>query len=119
MLAYDSLFHKAMKSFLDEDPSNIVGVHCLAGSIIHAPLFSSLVFLHPRTQGRGRTGTVVSSFLIRLGLFNNADDSLRYFATTRSSTGKEHHYLSRLSHQNVVWPTADLLHVGPGQQEKE
>jgi len=57
-----------MKNFLDEDPEHVVAVHCLAG--------------------RGRTGMVISSFLLHIGLCKDATEALRYFAHSRSSTGE-------------------------------
>lgn len=56
---------KSMHSWLQADPLNVVGVHCLAG--------------------KGRTGTVIAAFFLFEGLFSNAYDALNYFAIKRSN----------------------------------
>jgi hypothetical protein len=83
-----------MKYYLDEDPSNIVAVHCLAGTpdtrVARSvwPQCTLTRLYHSRmSAGRGRTGTVISAFLLHIGLFNDATEALRYFANTRSSKG--------------------------------
>ena len=55
-----------MHAYLSSDPKNVVAVHCLAG--------------------KGRTGTIIASYMIYSGLFATAGDSLRFFAHKRSAT---------------------------------
>eukprot|EP01132_Coremiostelium_polycephalum_P004056 gene4056-5078_t len=52
-------------NWLEKDPLNVAIVHCLAG--------------------KGRTGTIISCLLLYGGLFDNADDAMRYFAVKRSN----------------------------------
>jgi len=58
----------AMKQYVEEDPENVAVVHCLAG--------------------RGRTGTIVSAFLLKIGLLDTSEAALNYFAETRSAKGE-------------------------------
>ena len=54
-----------MHDWLRSDARNVAVVHCLAG--------------------KGRTGTVIASYLLVAGLFASARDALSYFALKRSS----------------------------------
>ncbi|KAH3743318.1 phosphatidylinositol-3,4,5-trisphosphate 3-phosphatase [Pelomyxa schiedti] len=88
-----------MYSWLAADPLNIVAVHCLAG--------------------KGRTGTVIASFFLLCGLFDQPDNALNFFARQRSVTQngvsgpsqlRYVHYLSRLLH-NKQTPKPDALKI--------
>ena len=52
---------------MDEDPKNVVAIHCLAG--------------------KGRTGTFISCLLLYLGEFDFAFDCLRYYGIMRVGNG--------------------------------
>lgn len=56
---------KSIHSFLVEDPNHVVVVHCLAG--------------------KGRTGTIIASYFLYSGLFDDAEKALNYFASKRST----------------------------------
>ena len=60
-------FCEDAKKFLDEDPKNVVAIHCLAG--------------------KGRTGTFISCLLLYLGEFDFAFDCLRYYGIMRVGNG--------------------------------
>lgn len=53
-----------INSFLNTHPANVIVIHCLAG--------------------RGRTGTVIASYLTFSGLFDNGSEALEHFARKRS-----------------------------------
>jgi protein-tyrosine phosphatase len=57
---------QTIHTWLLADPLNIIAVHCLAG--------------------KGRTGTVIASYLLYCGLFANTEEALNYFACKRSLT---------------------------------
>jgi len=56
----------SIHSWLCENSDNVVVIHCLAG--------------------KGRTGTVIASYLLYLGLFTNNTAARRYFTASRSRT---------------------------------
>lgn len=57
-----------MDMWLDQDPENVSGVHCKAG--------------------KGRTGVMISCYLIWKKVFNNATDSLKYYGVIRTNNKK-------------------------------
>ena len=61
-------FCEDAKQFLDQDPKNVVAIHCLAG--------------------KGRTGTLISCLLLYLNEFDNAADCLKYYGKMRVDNGK-------------------------------
>jgi phosphatidylinositol-3,4,5-trisphosphate 3-phosphatase/dual-specificity protein phosphatase PTEN len=61
-------FCEVAKSFLDENDSNVVAIHCKAG--------------------KGRTGTMISSLLLYMGLFSTAKECLEYYGIMRVQNKK-------------------------------
>ena len=61
-------FCEDAKQFLDEDPKNVVAIHCLAG--------------------KGRTGTLISCLLLYLGELDTAADCLKYYGLMRVDNGR-------------------------------
>ena len=61
-------FCEDAKKFLDEDPKNVVAIHCLAG--------------------KGRTGTLISCLLLYMGEFDTAADCLKYYGIMRVDNGR-------------------------------
>ena len=61
-------FCEDAKKFLDEDPKNVVAIHCLAG--------------------KGRTGTLISCLLLYLNYFDTAADCLKYYGIMRVDNGR-------------------------------
>ena len=60
-------FCEDAKKFLDEEPTNVIAVHCLAG--------------------KGRTGTLICCLLLYLKEFDSAIDALKYFGIMRVGNG--------------------------------
>ena len=61
-------FCEDVKKFLDEDPLNVVAIHCLAG--------------------KGRTGTFVCCLLLYLNFFETAEECILYYGLLRVGTVK-------------------------------
>ena len=61
-------FCEDAKKFLDEDPKNVVAIHCLAG--------------------KGRTGTLISCLLLYLKEFDTAAECLKYYGLMRVDNGR-------------------------------
>ncbi len=88
---------RTMHAWLEADAKNVVVIHCLAG--------------------KGRTGTVIASYLLYTGLFSDANDAMNYFALKRSNnswgiTGPSQkrytQYFSDIIHKKWVPCTAPL-----------
>ncbi|KAH3732865.1 phosphatidylinositol-3,4,5-trisphosphate 3-phosphatase [Pelomyxa schiedti] len=79
------LYH--MHLWLSADPVNVVAVHCQAG--------------------KGRTGTVIASYLLYSGLVSTAEDALNMFAHKRTVS---HHGVTYPSQRRYVSYVAALLH---------
>jgi phosphatidylinositol-3,4,5-trisphosphate 3-phosphatase/dual-specificity protein phosphatase PTEN len=60
-------FCRAVDEYLSEDPENVIAVHCKAG--------------------KGRTGTVISCYLVWTGLYKTASDAMKFFGQLRTSDG--------------------------------
>ena len=58
-------FCTSVKEFLDEHPSNVVAIHCKAG--------------------KGRTGVMISAFLLHNRFFVEADDALAFYGFARTN----------------------------------
>ncbi|GBG62257.1 hypothetical protein CBR_g29865 [Chara braunii] len=65
-LSLVKLFCESVSEWLDSDPENVVVVHCKAG--------------------KGRTGLMVCSYLVYLGM--TAEEALRHYATRRMHNGE-------------------------------
>jgi phosphatidylinositol-3,4,5-trisphosphate 3-phosphatase/dual-specificity protein phosphatase PTEN len=57
-----------IKNFLEKDPLNIIAIHCKAG--------------------KGRTGTIICSYLIYSGICENAEQALNFFSKMRTHNNK-------------------------------
>jgi phosphatidylinositol-3,4,5-trisphosphate 3-phosphatase/dual-specificity protein phosphatase PTEN len=57
-----------MQAFLDEDDKNVIAIHCKAG--------------------KGRTGMIISAFLVHCGMAATATDALQMFGNARTHNGK-------------------------------
>ena len=61
-------FCKDAKNFLDENEQNVVAIHCKAG--------------------KGRTGTFICCLLLYLGIFDTADECMKYYGLMRVNAEK-------------------------------
>jgi len=61
-------FCKSVDAYLSQDPLNVVAIHCKAG--------------------KGRTGLVISAYLLHAGICEVAEDALKLFALARTYNGK-------------------------------
>ena len=66
---------KSIINWLNQDPLNVVAIHCLAGM--------------------GRTGTIISTALIAVGLYENAIEALDHFAQIRTHSDQGVSYPSQ------------------------
>jgi len=63
-----SFLNRELGAYLAKDPKNIAGIHCKAG--------------------KGRTGLVITCFLLYCGEWKTADEALRYYAFARTENQK-------------------------------
>jgi len=63
-----SFLCRELAAFLAKDPKNIAGIHCKAG--------------------KGRTGLIITAFLLYCGEWATADEALRYYAFARTENQK-------------------------------
>jgi len=61
-------FCLSVESFLGKHPSNVVAIHCKAG--------------------KGRTGMLISSYLLHCGRCQTSEEALRFFGNHRTLNGK-------------------------------
>jgi hypothetical protein len=78
---------RTLHAWLEADAKNVVVVHCLAG--------------------KGRTGTVIASYLMYTGLFNSAQDAMHYFAMKRSNNSWG---ITGPSQKRYIQYFADMIH---------
>lgn len=95
---------KEIDDFLAKDHHNVVVVHCLAG--------------------KGRTGTVIASYLLYCGLFSTALEAMDFFAARRSSNNwgvcvpSQRRYVTYVA-RIVYQPKAYLNHSTPAMVLRE
>jgi len=90
---------RSMHSWLISDRKHVVIIHCLAG--------------------KGRTGTIIASYFLWCGLFNNAEESLNFFACKRSSNNWGVTVPSQIRYVNyfsdivneISFPVSKVLHL--------
>jgi phosphatidylinositol-3,4,5-trisphosphate 3-phosphatase/dual-specificity protein phosphatase PTEN len=88
---YIIAFCKDAEEWLNADPENVIAVHCKAG--------------------KGRTGLMVSSLLMHIGVVgHDAEVALDYFGKSRTTTGKAVHIPSQ---RRFVGYYASLLQGAP------
>lgn len=73
-------------TWMEANQDNVIAVHCKGGKgqLIPAPSPSSM----PCPRCAGRTGTMISSWLVRAGLFMGANESLAYFSDRRTDKSR-------------------------------
>ena len=88
-------FCEDAKKFLDEDPKNIVAIHCKAG--------------------KGRTGTLIACLLLYMNIFDTAEEALLFYGLRRVGNPKGVtipsqvryvHYFESIYKNNIPHPIA-------------
>lgn len=94
-------FCQSVDAYLSEHPQNVVGIHCKAG--------------------KGRTGMMISAYLLHAGICTTAEDALSRFAHERTQNGKGvtipsqirwvHYYEQLLRREEVLSYTYRITHI--------
>ena len=69
---------------MEANPENVIVVHCKGGKgkVRYIMLYCFKIWFE------GRTGTMISAWLVRAGLFPGADESLAYFSDRRTDKSR-------------------------------
>eukprot|EP01029_Cantina_marsupialis_P028178 TRINITY_DN775823_c0_g1_i1.p1 TRINITY_DN775823_c0_g1~~TRINITY_DN775823_c0_g1_i1.p1 ORF type:complete len:359 (-),score=105.56 TRINITY_DN775823_c0_g1_i1:337-1389(-) len=96
-----SQFCANVDEWMGADPENVIAVHCKAG--------------------KGRTGLMISAYLVHAKICKTADEALRYFGKMRTQNGKGvtipsqqryvHYYAHQLMHGLSEANTYQITHV--------
>jgi phosphatidylinositol-3,4,5-trisphosphate 3-phosphatase and dual-specificity protein phosphatase PTEN len=94
-------FCSTIYSYLNADRLNVVAIHCKAG--------------------KGRTGTMIASYLLHSGICQSAEDALAMFGRERTHNGKGvtipsqiryvHYYENLLRRRDVISYTFQITHI--------
>lgn len=73
-------------TWMEANQENVIVVHCKGGKGQTTNRYTVLSF--HETLVAGRTGTMISSWLVRAGLFMGANESLAYFSDRRTDKSR-------------------------------
>lgn len=79
-------FCKNVKEWLDQHKENVAVIHCKAGTYFPHIYFICPIFSFEK--GKGRTGVMVTAYMIFTGEWKNPQDALDFYAAMRTYNKK-------------------------------
>lgn len=73
-------------TWMEANQENVIVVHCKGGK--GKPTTNAMLVPQHPLPSTGRTGTMISSWLVRAGLFMGANESLAYFSDRRTDKSR-------------------------------